>query len=385
MKRLILSGKLFATWYLVSFFPCIDTAIQPILLGTNIVNVLSSIVNEHVSNIINFSHNVCFNYSRVSSEIFVITSAPFVITRPGRYMVSNDLLVGSGQTAITILSNDVLLDLGGCSIMGQDATPTTGVQVGDINLFNSVSNVKIHNGSIVNVNTGIRCSRVEYDGYISSVDLLSTFMTGIELNSSNSVAMDDLNVSGGSVGITLMNSLYTELVHLTIDGMSSVGISVDVGTRSTVIDDVVVVNNFQGIVISGDGTIIHNADILLNSANGITISESASNTIIKNNEIDNNGGIGISIRGGSAGGIIIKDSGIFNNGEDGIAVNAVAVIIGVHSIGNVGYGINISGFLAPTDLLMQDTIVCNNSGGDYNNGIVGTLTSVDAIRVTNGY
>ncbi len=72
-----------------------------------------------------------------------ISSAPFIISKPGSYYLTANLTVASGD-AITITTNSVTLDLNGFTISSTDATPSdTAILVTE-----GCNNIRVANGSI---------------------------------------------------------------------------------------------------------------------------------------------------------------------------------------------------------------------------------------------
>src|SRR5439155_17855189 len=67
-----------------------------------------------------------------------INNCPFVITAPGQYRVANDLVSALPGSCITVLANDVHLNLVGHTITGPtdcnfpNAVPSTGIEVGAV-------------------------------------------------------------------------------------------------------------------------------------------------------------------------------------------------------------------------------------------------------------
>jgi len=98
-----------------------------------------------------------------------ISSAPFIISRPGSYYLTTNLTVSSGN-AITINTNDVTLDLNGFTI-SSTAASATGVAI----LLNTgtnagLSDIQISNGHIssgVTNNNGVFSG----SGFASGIDL----------------------------------------------------------------------------------------------------------------------------------------------------------------------------------------------------------------------
>src|SRR5215469_4488685 len=72
-----------------------------------------------------------------------ISSAPFNITAPGSYYLTTNLSVASGN-AVTILTNNVMLDLNGFIISSTESPASTSSGI----LLNGVINITIVNGLI---------------------------------------------------------------------------------------------------------------------------------------------------------------------------------------------------------------------------------------------
>lgn len=129
-----------------------------------------------------------------------ISGAPVIITAPGRYRLTRDLLVKSG-TAITINSDDVTLDLNGYSI-ASNARPGSGSGVA---IVGARRNVTIQNGSIRGAEDKGRQGQVR-----------GGFLVGVSGGnpSASQLVVRDLEVVGTSVaGIALNQASPTTLVE----------------------------------------------------------------------------------------------------------------------------------------------------------------------------
>lgn len=128
-----------------------------------------------------------------------ISGAPVVITAPGRYRLTRNLVVKSG-TAITINSDDVTLDLNGYSI-SSTARPASGCGV---SVVGARRNVTIQNGSI------------QGPGESNRAQLRGGFLVG---------------VSGGNPGATQLVVREVDVV-----GASVAGIALNQASPSTLVE-----------------------------------------------------------------------------------------------------------------------------------------------------
>ena len=143
-----------------------------------------------------------------------ISKAPFIISTPGSYYLTQNLSVTTGD-AITITTDNVTLDLNGFTISSTAASPTgTAILFGGSG--NSRSNIAIFNGHIV---SGVTLSGGVFSGsgfnagighliYVShglrvrDVTVLGVMADGIRLDSGNN-RIDSCSVdTAGGVGMT---------------------------------------------------------------------------------------------------------------------------------------------------------------------------------------
>lgn len=100
-----------------------------------IKSILIVIASIGLCNAANASNPVCR----------IIEAVPFVIDKGGCYYLKNDLFVSDISTnAITVLADDVTLDLAGQRIVGPDLPNVNGVGVYGLN----IKNLHLKNGKI---------------------------------------------------------------------------------------------------------------------------------------------------------------------------------------------------------------------------------------------
>ena len=212
-----------------------------------------------------------------------INTCPFVITSPGDYLLSADLICGGGN-AITITSNNVTLKLEGHKI-------TAGA--GAVFAISNVSENKPRPASGVSI-LG--------PGLITNGGA-NAFQEGIFLSGFvNQAEVNGVTVRGASVGIGTFDCFNVTITANTL-GRNGVGISminVDPGTITG--------NNVSG---NGTGIIIDNADVSLtdktvvthnivngNTGDGVQINDDGPllfpTVTVQNNVTSGNGGNGIS-------------------------------------------------------------------------------------------
>jgi hypothetical protein len=150
-----------------------------------------------------------------------ISSAPFTIAAPGSYYLTTNLAVSSGN-GITIVANNVTLDLNGFTISSTESAPTgVGIQLGTIS---GLKNIAILNGVIVG---GVTNTGGVYSG--------SGFGYGISDFSGNSVSV---RVTGVSVSGCLYSGinlpLYGTMVNsCTVGTLGGYGIKAQSVSDST--------------------------------------------------------------------------------------------------------------------------------------------------------
>ena len=232
----------------------------------------------------------------------------FVITNPGSYYLTTNIVGVSGKNGIGILGNNITLDLNGFALQG------TAGSLDAINFpFNTTnSNIEIHNGII--------------NGWLGG----SGFFARQSLN----LLLEHLNVSSNSSGIN-NGSVSSTVRNCIVSQNSSSGIWCDGG--STHITGCTVENNGGGILLNG----------------------SVADCLLRNN------GVGIVCQGGSVTGCTVFGShsyGIYASGPG-------CLIVGNTCIGNNTDNVNNSGGIVIADFAGQCRIENNQLTGNGASGI----------------
>ena len=181
----------------------------------------------------------------------IINSVPYSITAPGNYILGSNLVYSSAAgAAITIVSSNVTLDLGG-HYLYYPGTPTSNVGV----YVHNAGNVIIQNGIIAVFHYGIYFDR-----------------TGATaLNSGNIVQNLRLtNVTDGVFLFTVAGSIVRNNQITSLTAGSGVGIDVEGGGTNLVSGNVI--SGFQVGVFGGGGNyflenVVSNAVIGFDLAN----------------------------------------------------------------------------------------------------------------------
>lgn len=214
-----------------------------------------------------------------------IASIPYVISSPGSYVVTRNLVaVGSGD-GITVAASDVTIDLQGFVLDGATLGGNGILAVAGMRNFTVV------NGSIRRWSaSGIEAMQVEgglfKDLHVSDNALLPD-TAGLAMGTS-AVAEDCTLVSNGTYGLRgKTNSVVT---NCAVAGTNGVGIRVD--ARSTVRGCNVLRSLGAGIRAAGGSTIADN-DLIENAGNGIEFLFDGGRGRIEGNNLSTNGGAGI--------------------------------------------------------------------------------------------
>jgi parallel beta-helix repeat protein len=241
-------------------------------------------------------------------------SSEFLITQPGSYYLTTNVVGVSGENGINISANNVTLDLNGFSVQG-----ISGVWSG-VYIHAGYANVTVRNGNISGWGTsspysGVECyannvilerlkvSANHYGIYLDSSGVVrdcncyNNTGIGIQVNAGKVSGCEALN--NGSTGIYVITGTVSDC-----DALNNASYGIDVGTNCTV-KDCTSDNNYEGIYVSGNGSQITGNTCSSNSDSGIYIS-SAKNRI-DNNTVGYNGSYGILEISSSAGNSITRN------------------------------------------------------------------------------
>ncbi len=260
---------------------------------------------------------------------------PLTISSPGSYIFTETITGISGENGITILANNVTIDLNGFSLIGV-ANSINGIQ----SISNSI-NLKIINGTIKNWGR---------DG----VDMANSKNCIFNHITSSSNTEDGLNAGFGanvSDSIFMNNGPYP---HISTNDW---GNGVEVEQNSTITRSISKNNNQHGI-IAHSGSTVEDCSMYYNGHDGIHGSHNI--TVIKCVAIGNDEGIeveassiimystvshsiedGIRIKRTSKGNGIVKYCTSFANGKDGIDVGTNSLVMGCNSYSNTKHGIRV--------------------------------------------
>lgn len=297
-----------------------------------------------------------------------ITALPATISVPGKYYLTRNLTKMASGDGITISASDVDLDLGGFTLTGPDLSA---------GIFISGTRVRVHNGYIVDWDTGIAGVSSTAVITVEGVHVTSVVKTGVSLLGSGVVR--DCSVNSASRGVTVGNASLIEGCR--VHGASIHGIVLGVGS---VISDCAVVGGNVGLLIQ-DGSIVKDCVVNNNTSIGIEIAQGAQ---IIDTVVDGNGATGI-----KAGSQAVVITGCSVRGTTpfgvlpGVGIEAsVGVIDGCVIEGNVGGGIAATGFF-----IVRNSIVGDNGGIGISVGESSLVegnsvadNAGDGIRVTTG-
>ena len=204
----------------------------------------------------------------------------YLITQPGSYYLTTNLVGVSGDIGIYIGASDVTLDLNGFSMLGSSGA-FFGISIGSGNV-----NITVRNGNV--------------SGW--------SIEPGI-YNNAMHVVLDHLTLSGNEQGLNCANDTVIRDCVVSDSGVDGIVL----GNNSTVTGCLVQSNAFNGISIQGTGNVVNGNNFCGNNTSdslgvgGINIT--SSNNRVEDNHVTSTGfnGNGILVTG-STNNIIIKNS-----------------------------------------------------------------------------
>jgi len=231
-----------------------------------------------------------------------------VIDEPGTYELTEDLEVGSDETGILIIADDVTLDGKQNTISGSG--DGVGIFVDD-DRGDGASDVTIKNIVLKELGTGIDLfepRRTEIrdvvvknsdTGFVQDNDTASTVLRN-----------NEFTASPVSLGV----SANTTLINNTITEADDAGLTIADSGNNTIVDNYISQNDGPGILLESTGLerIVLN-EITDNSGAGIEF-VSTSDSNVGRNTITDNGGAGVDLDGGSDDNVIL-DNNLANNAD----------------------------------------------------------------------
>jgi parallel beta-helix repeat protein len=300
----------------------------------------------------------------------LIPSLPFSITNPGSYYISTNLSVSSGD-GITVLANDVTIDLMGFTLVG-GGTNGSGIKAPLITASTVQTNLTVRNGTIrgwpdyglyaVPVRGGefeglhvvANGSDGIFAGFISTVRQCSAFsnqFSGIFLSSGK--VTDCIASQNGNYGIQVVEKSLITGCTCSQNGGS--GISAE---RDTVlIGCSASENGFTGIG-GGFGSVIKSCLAYANGWNGFLLSDAS---MISDCTARGNMTNGIQVGFGC----MVKSCIAYGNDADGFALSDGSTISESTARGNTIHGIQIGSACT----ILNNTTTINGNNLAHNGGI----------------
>ncbi|MHC4571796.1 MAG: right-handed parallel beta-helix repeat-containing protein [Planctomycetota bacterium] len=228
-----------------------------------------------------------------TTPMLPISSLPHKISAPGLYYLTEDLTTTG--TGITVVANDVTIDLSGQQLIGPDSGDNYGIYM------NACSNVEIRNGTVRNFGShGIyeASTRGGKGHHLTSVQAMSNGGKGVFLKGSDHLVKD-----------------------CTATRNSGDGIDAEYG--STLTGNTTYENQGTGIMVRGNCTVTGNTTYD-NQGNGIHTDSSCT---VTSNRTSHNQGSGIYTGwGGTVTGNLVDDNqknGIYTNSSSTVTGNTV--------------------------------------------------------------
>jgi parallel beta-helix repeat protein len=243
----------------------------------------------------------------------------FIISQPGSYYLTTNLVGVSGKYGISIAANNVTLDLNGFALQGVSGSGS------GIRIPSAQTNITVRNGSISGWSSqdGVESDSVSSFNLVVERLNVSAYGVGISINGAGVVrdcqclnnAYGIWSMGGIISGCTANNNTFGIILYKgTVSGCSAQNNlfeGIVLNTSGTVSGCDSENNGFSGINVSGSGCQIIGNTCAGNNAQanssraGLVIV--GSNNRIENNHVTASGYAGISVQSGS-GNIIIKNS-----------------------------------------------------------------------------
>jgi hypothetical protein len=213
-----------------------------------------------------------------SQKLPLCSNFPVIISNPGSYQLGSNFVVPCDKDAFDIRADNVVLDLGGYSIIGQGGSGSGAGVSGSTH-----SNITVKNGSVINMPG-----------------------SGILLGTNASVFDVTVSGSGDGPGIEIQNGTVR---HVQSTGNDGDGIEASSGSASSIIADSNAGSNDDDGIAAISATITGNT-ATSNTNDGI---ECSSTCTVSNNTTRTNNVTGIFVLSG-----VVSNNTSVNNLEDGI-------------------------------------------------------------------
>jgi hypothetical protein len=199
-----------------------------------------------------------------------ITKLPFVIKKPGTYILRKDLSYGiNSSNAISIEANDVILDLGG-KVLSCSAPQDTNNNINGINT-SFAANITIRNGTVRGFSININLFNGSSEGHFVIENVIS--------ENAGSVGLRALGGSLRVANCTVLNTGYKASMALAPAGIVAEGSDVEV--EGNTVRDLQKTTNSYGIRMTANrSALAKNNNVSTNTAGttGILLSASLATT-----------------------------------------------------------------------------------------------------------
>ena len=208
------------------------------------------------------------------STVLALGGYPYVISQPGSYRLSGNLVVPAGTPGIRIATDNVSIDLNGFAIIGSSVGPGHGIEAGtDTPVVQSYFNITIRNGTIRAM--GADAIHILGDNVVvEDVRVQNNVLSGIVVRSPGSVIPGPTSApqrtlivrhntirSNGSYGVKAFGGLITD--NTVSD--NSIGISVQQGAgvvaRNVVSDNIVGLEPATGVSYYGNTLFLNTVQV----------------------------------------------------------------------------------------------------------------------------
>jgi len=251
----------------------------------------------------------------------------FVISQPGSYYLTTNLVGVSGKNGIEITANNVTLDLNGFALQGVSGS------VSGIYIPGAQTNITVHNGNLSGWDPGVNSSAASSANMVFERLNVSASTTSFGLDIAGACVVRDCNCQHNGYGIYCQGAAV-------ISGCTA--------------DN----NSFDGILCTSSSSI---SGCTANNNTDIGIEEYYGP--VSGCNVQNNGTVGIYIISGTVSGCVVE-----NNGSSGIIVFFAAVVTGCYVSGNYDSGIYLTAAGTGSSEVIGNTCNGNNTSGSGSAG-----------------
>lgn len=291
-----------------------------------------------------------------------ISSLPYFITNSGSYYVASNLTAVAGQSGITVMADDVTIDLNGFSLIGSNSFD-------GIFVLSAYKNFKACNGTIRNWSGGAITAFEVPDCRFERLQIIGN---GMGVQAGNRCVVEGCSVVSNSFGsLSVRKNSAVKGCVSAFNGGAGIGVAesctvTDCRTESNtgrgiftfdqcIITGCIIRSNGFGGIAAGSDTLISDSTISRNTGNGI---EAFSGARIQNCVISGNTLSGINVFMGMISGCTISDCTISQNQQYGISAMDNTMVSQCTVSGNTLYGM----ICGPGSTITRCT--ASNNGGN---------------------